>query len=522
MKPLYIILLIIAGTLVHSLAHAENSHDLQFKVTRFEIQGDNPLTARQVHAVLDPFLGEHAGLEGLQAATDAFEQALRSSGFAFHQVNLPPQSLDQGTVRLEVVAVELGAIIVEGNEHFSDENIRASLPQLKPEIRNINTQSLGRSLALANRHPGKKVRLNFAAGTQPGTVDARIRVKDQNPLRVFSWLDNTGNKETGNTRLGAGMQHSNLFGRDQIATLTYTTSPEGVDKVSQFGGQYQIPFYGAGGLLDIFAAKSEIDSGTVAEVFEVAGKGTVLGARYTHFFSKQKRYSHEMALSVTDKLFENDVDFQGVPVGVDVRTRPMELRYSGRWQGDLTNAGVYMGYARNLPGGSNNNAKAYAASRSGSDNNWSVLHIGGKLNRALQGWNVLGRFDAQYASVPLVAGEQLGLGGANSVRGLEEREISGDRGYRVGMELWSPTLKKTGLRALSFFEGGRITLKNPLPGEIATEKVASVGLGLRWSWQNRLSLRLDWGRILNGTDAANKTGSKSGDSKVHFNLGYRF
>jgi len=508
--------------LVYPLSSAGDNHDLRFEVARFEVQGDNPLSTKQTNAVLDPFLGEHAGLEGLQAATAALEQALRSRGFTFHQVNLPPQSLDQGTIRLEVVAVELGDILVEGNEYFSDENIRASLPQLKPAIRDINTRRLGRSLALANRHPGKKVRLNFAAGTQPGTVDARIRVKDQNPLRVFSWLDNTGNKETGDTRLGVGIQHSNLFDRDQIATVTYTTSPEGMDKVSQFGGQYQIPLYDIGGLLDIFAAKSDIDSGTVAEVFEVAGRGTVLGARYTHFFSKQKRYSHEMALSVTDKLFENDVNFQGVPVGADVRTRPMELRYSGRWQGEGVNAGFYMGYARNLPGGSNSNTQAYEASRSGSDNNWSVLHIGGKVDRALQGWNVLGRFDAQYASMPLVAGEQLGLGGINSVRGLEEREVSGDRGYRIGMELWSPPLKKTGLQALSFLEGGRITLKNPLPGEITTEKVASIGLGLRWSWQNHLSLRLDWGRILNGTNRSNTTGSKPGDNKVHFNLGYRF
>ena len=146
-KPPYSILIIIAGMLVQPLTCAEDGHDLQFEVTQFEVQGDNPLSAGQIHAVLDPFLGKHAGLEGLQAATDALEQALRSLGYAFHQVNLPPQSMEQGIIRLEVVAVELGDIIVEGNKHFTDENIRASLPQLKPAIRNINTQRLARSLA---------------------------------------------------------------------------------------------------------------------------------------------------------------------------------------------------------------------------------------------------------------------------------------------------------------------------------------------------------------------------------------
>jgi len=44
--------------------------------------------------------------------------------------SLPPQDLG-GVVKLEIVRFSLGKITVEGNERFTEANVRASLPELK-------------------------------------------------------------------------------------------------------------------------------------------------------------------------------------------------------------------------------------------------------------------------------------------------------------------------------------------------------------------------------------------------------
>jgi len=60
----------------------------------------------------------------------------------------------------------------------------------------------------------------------------------------------------------------------------------------------------------------------------------------------------------------------------------------------------------------------------------------------------------------LISGEQFGLGGADSVRGFEEREISGDDGIQLNLETHSPSFGP-GLRPLAFADGSKIKVSIP-------------------------------------------------------------
>lgn len=513
---------VLLATVAIAAAATDEAGGPRFTVASFQVEGDNPLDAGETMRLLAPFTGPGADLERLQAAADALQAALRRRGYAFHQVTLPPQTLDGGKVRLHVSAPALGEVRITGNHRFSERNIRASLPQLRPAIRTINTRRLARSLALANRHPAKHLRLNFRPGRNPGTVDAEITVTEQRPLRAFAWLNNSGTEATGRGRLGVGVQHSNLWDRDHAFTLTYTTSPGHPNQVSQTGLRYRVPWYRAGGLWDLLYVYSDVDSGTVAEGFEVSGRGTVAGLQYTQLLNRHRQYRHELQLGITDKLFDNTVDFLGTPLGVDVRSRPLTLGYRGRRDGRRQEWEFYLDYSVNLPGGEHNTGEAYRDTRAGADEDWRALHFGGRLRRRVSDWLVVARFDGQYAGAPLIPGEQFGLGGARSVRGLEEREVLGDRGYRAGLEIWTPRIRPVGLRLVGFLDGGRVKREASEPGEIATQAVASAGLGLRWGWRSRLSLNLDWGHVLNGVEDPAGQSTRTGDDRIHANLAVRF
>ena len=84
---------------------------VSFEVNAFNVLGHNPLSAEQTQAVLADFTGSHNGLEGLLAAADALESALRKAGHAFYRVNLPGQTLQGGTVNLEVGEVPLTSFV---------------------------------------------------------------------------------------------------------------------------------------------------------------------------------------------------------------------------------------------------------------------------------------------------------------------------------------------------------------------------------------------------------------------------
>ena len=203
-------------------------------------------------------------------------------------------------------------------------------------------------------------------------------------------------------------------------------------------------------------------------------------------------------------------------------SRPASLRYIGDYASDRIEADFYIEYVDNLSGGSDNTAEAYAASRLGASRNWSLVRYGAGFRKNLSGdWSLAARLDGQYADEPLIAGEQIGLGGANSIRGFEEREVSGDKGVQVRIEAWSPELGGHSARGVMFLDLGRTRLVDAVPGDIPSERLASVGAGVNWSWRGRLNARLDAAYVLDGTDPERTGGTEDGDARIHFNLAYR-
>ncbi|MCC5884927.1 MAG: ShlB/FhaC/HecB family hemolysin secretion/activation protein [Gammaproteobacteria bacterium] len=482
-----------------------------FTVTEFVVTGDNPLTQPETHAILAPYLGEQAGLLGLQNAAAALEQAMRARGHQFHRVVIPPQRA-RGRFELRALEFRVGAVEVEGNQHFDDANIRAMLPSLRPGT-TPNSRALAREVQRANRHPSKRLALTMKRGAGEDEIDTLISVRDQSPHTLFLALNNRGSRETGKERLSLGYQYSNLFGLDHTATLSYTTAPGKWGDVRQYGASYRIPFYRQASSLTLLASHSDVSSGTVAEFFDVTGRGTVLGATWRHSLLNVGRYNHRVQLQLLDKAFDNDIDFLGQPIGADVRSRPVSLRYEGEWVLDEANAGFHLGWHRNLKWGPDNDRESYEASRTGASPGWSTFTAGGFVDRRLTGaWLLRGRLEGQYADEPLISGEQFGLGGTGSVRGFLQRATSVDDGVSAALELWMPPPHPT-LQVLTFVDGGLGRRRNTQLGEVRRVELASAGLGLRWQPVDWLRVVLDWAVVLDGFGTVD-----AGDHRLHFNL----
>ncbi|MCC5884911.1 MAG: ShlB/FhaC/HecB family hemolysin secretion/activation protein [Gammaproteobacteria bacterium] len=482
-----------------------------FTVDRLVVTGDNPLSAAETDALLAPYLGEQAGLLGLQNAADVLEQAMRARGYNFYQVVIPPQR-GRREFELRVLQFVVGDINVEGNTHFDADNIRAMVPSLASG-ETPDSRRLTRDLQRANRHPSKRLALTMRRSELPDAVDTLVTVRDESPHTVFLSLNNRGSRDSGKERLTAGYQYSNLFGLDQVLTASYTTSPGNWSDVAQYGLTWKIPFNTIATDLTLIGSYSDVDSGLVADFFDVTGQGTVVGAVVEHTLLNRGRYGHRIGASLFDKQFDNDVNFLGQQIGADVRSRPVTLRYDGEWLRDDGNFGFHVAWLRNVTAGSNNSSAAYTAARAGAKPGWDAWQAGAFMDlRVGQGWLLRARLSGQYAGEPLIAGEQFGLGGADSVRGFLPREASADDGIAGTVELWIPPPSAT-LQVLGFVDVARGWRDQVLVGEDDKPSLASAGVAMRWQPIRWLRVNLDWGYVLDGVGRV-----ESGDHRVHFNL----
>jgi len=498
---------------VASPAPAEAS----FSVSGYTVEGDNPLSEAQTQGVLQPFVGQHQGIERLQAAASALEALLRENGYGFYRVVLPPQDIG-GVIRLQLFKFAVGEIEVKGNQFFSNDNVLRSLPQLASGSV-PNTNALARDLALANENPSKHVNVTFKQGKQDNTVDARVDVEDARTVSGFVLLNNSGTAATGNARLTLGASHANLFDRDQQATFTYTTSPTEPGKVHQWGGYYRAPLYQYATMLSAYYTRSSVSSGVVANTINVTGRGDFAGVAANYYFAPQGDYRAFLTVGLDDKNFRNDriTTLGGAPLFPNYRTRPLSASYNGRFQQQWGQWGFNLELAHNLSGGGGNDNTAYAANRAGATTSWNAMRYGADVALPMPAqWLFMARLRGQNSGDTLVPGEQFGIGGATSVRGLPERILSGDSGHWGNLEAWTPALAEN-LRMVLFYDFGRISRHND--AVLPSASVSTMGLGVRWNVGKQFATSLDLGHVLSGRS---KLPAGTSRDRAHLNISYQF
>ena len=379
---------------------------VRFVVERFAVEGDNPLSAARTEEILAPYIGEHAGVDGLLAAADALERALGEAGVAFQRVVLPPQSLQDGTVVLRVAVFTVARVEVRGARHHSEANVRRSVPALR-EGETPDTGAIARDMAAANRLGWKRLNLTFRESeTDAEGLDAVVEVRDRRPWLIWSGLDNTGSAQTGRLRWSLGAGAGNLFDRDHGLNASYVTSPGHTDQVRQWALGYTVPLQGVGGTVSAYYVSSDVDTGRVLDTFDVSGAGSFAGLHYTQELPRRGRLSHRLTVGFDDRRFDNDVVLSGVDVAPPaVRSRPVSLGYGAEYAGEDWSADFRLQYARSVESGSGNDDEAYALNRPGAAAGWDALRGGATLTWSLPaGWTARGLVEGQLADEALIAG----------------------------------------------------------------------------------------------------------------------
>ncbi len=122
--------------------------------------------------------------------------------------------------------------------------------------------------------------------------------------------------------------------------------------------------------------------------------------------------------------------------------------------------------------------------------------------------------DVQLTSTTLLASEQFGLGGINSVRGYRQDLLLTDNGALASVELRLPIVRVSQwdgvLQITPFVDVGTAWNNSSNRDENNTSTLASVGLGLRWSQGNNFTAAVEWGIPLVLVDTQGDTWQEKG------------
>jgi len=493
---------------------ASGEGGLRFSIAHYVVHGNSLIPPSVIDAVLAPYTGPGRDFGTVQQALEALEKAYASKGFNAVQVILPEQTLESGTVHFQVIESRLATVRVQGNRNFSSENYQRALPSLASG-KTPNFDQMVDNLRLMNENPAKQATVVMRAGETEGEVDAVVRASDQPPIRYAMTFDNTGNPQTGPFRIGAAVQHANLFDSDHVVSFQAITSPLRARQVRIYGLGYQAPLYSLNSSVGMFLGYSNVNSGLVNTVggnFNIAGSGIILGLRYTQLIPKRGDWEHKLALGWDWRAYQSNVTIAGGTTKLvpDVTVQPLSIT----WQSTLKKADSelsgYVSLVQNLPGGNDANDTQFQkiGGRPGANSLYQLWRYGFNFQKALGGdWTVRARLAGQHTQQSLVTGEMFGIGGADSVRGFLEREHSNDKGHSGSLEVYSPELGRyvmdnLNLRVLGFYDFGWVKRVHPTPSEIYSTGIASRGLGVRAALGRDTSLRLDYAQVIDSSQTS--------------------
>jgi len=498
---------------------ATDMNDIVFEVEQFYVTGDIPAKEEAINEVLLAANGKKYNLSELQAVAKSVEQILRDAGYAFYRIVLPPQTLDSGKVTLKSISFSLGKVEIKGNDYFDDINIRRSLPSLS-EDSPLNTYELAESLKVANHNSSKQVKLIFKQSEVADKVEAEISVAEERPYNMSLMFNNAGTTDSGIFRLTAAVQHNNLWNLDHSFNASYTTSPSHADEVMQYGFSYNMPIYVLKGWLSGYYAKSDMNTGVVAGGFDISGSGEMYGLHYLQYLPKFKSYEHWFNVGIDNRFFDNNILFETANIGTDVRSVPFSLRYKAELPWKSAQFKFHIEWAKNIDFGGHNTQADYSATRSGARRDWDLLRYGMSARIYKAQWLFSAAFTGQYSDMPLISGEQIGLGGTYSIRGYKERESSADSGLVLHLEVHTPRWHDANM--VTFYDYGYGSQRAPLAGELKSWDLSSLGVGFRWQWKKYIFASLDWAFALNDAPINQFNNTQAGASRLHGNIMLRY
>jgi hemolysin activation/secretion protein len=495
------------------------------RVERFQLEG---VSARAFSSAdrktLEDSLAELTGREltfaELLQARSLVTQFYVDRGYVTSGAFIPPQTLDNGVVIIQVVEGTLEDINVSGLERLQRSYVRDRLRLAARTPLNVDRLLEGLQLLQLDPLIGN-ISADLQAGTQPGTSVLEVTVREADTLNTQFSFNNARSPSVGSFRRQVQLTQANLFGFGDEISAGYSNT----DGSDGFDLSYSLPLNPRNGKLRLAAGFT--DSRVIEDPFDQLD--ITATSRYYELSFRQpivQTPGEELALGLTfsrqesqTELGINDIGPFALSPGADDqgRTRVSALRFFQEW----TQRDSRQVLAARSQFSLGLDAFDATVNDSAPDSRFFSWRGQGQWVRLLAPDTLLlVRGDVQLADRDLLPLEQFGLGGQESVRGYRQDALLTDNGALLSTEVRIPILRlgrrnRGVVQIVPFIDFG--TAWNNKGDDPDPNQLVGTGLGLLWRQGNNFTARLDWGIPLVDVDSNKRTWQENG---LYFSVVY--
>ena len=456
-------------------------------IKRFDVSSSEVLTAEQIAAITDQYLGQELDINQLMDVVEQINRLYATETSVVARAMLPRQKVTDGVVRIQLVEARLGKMQIAGNQHTRESFIRDRISLQSGEL--IALDVLRDDLLTYNRWNDMSLQASLNPGEAYGTTDVALIADEGDQYVVNLFADNSGRESVGEDRIGFTAQVASLFGyRDRL--YLGGIFAEGSEDI---WASYDIPVHPSGTRLGFTydAGDIEIIDGPL-EPLNITGESSNSGITLVQPIDAQSDYDWDASLAYIHK--SSDSFFDGVKLvstTADELVLGTNLRFfdlSGTW---LTSHIANFG-------------------KSDSVEDRDYLVYTGSLIRLQyfdNGTSLIFRSRLQLSDTDdLPSFDQIIIGGTSTVRGYTEGLLSGDQGYNLSAEYAFPLpLTSDRIRRSNLFlfldHGAAFPFRgDDEPSTTSKDYLTSAGFGVDFDVYDSFLFKLGIGYPLQNED----------------------
>ena len=432
----------------------------------------------------------------------------------------------------------MGKAKTSGNEYLSETGIlkKLSWDSGKP----FNYGQFQSSAARLNAYRFVQVDAKLAPVRSPGgdiVVNADLSVEDSIPLTYNLGLSNDGTTNSSGWRGKAGIELMEAFSPFGSLGAVFQFDPYEFGNFKSYTLQYSHQADQLTSSIYTGFSDSEYDEIIPTQDFEIIGNGFHLGYSGSFSFEQEKVDDFALAWGVMYLNLSNEVNFSGVPVSDEDLTLIIpRLGLRGSFSHPFENGGRSYWSVGAFSDLSTSDNSELEAQREGVEKGFFGAQLSFTSFQPIE-WSFLNgglqfKYGIQFSPDALPLTMQKSLGGMHSMRGYEEREAYGDRGFNFTVEYrLNPTEAdllglKGRFQPLFFYDTGGLeshTDSDLFDSQTELEtyensiSMQSLGAGVLGNFNGVADLNFQVGVPLNATSTTSKY-----SPRVHLGLNLRF
>lgn len=420
-------------------------------------------------SAIEPFIGSVVGQSGLQDIATALASEARKRGYSFASAYIPEQEIALGSLKVVVDLGRIDQVDIEGSQ-----NVRLAAMLGELEGRYARKAEIERKLLLARDIPGVAINgTEFLRKNGRGRLLVRTRKQQSSGFLGF---DNHGDRAAGPYRARLDVDYAGIIEDDDRISVGVTATPVDPDELTFVSARYANILGNNGSQVWLTAAAGRTHENQPGNKWRSRSRYVAMA------FNTPVVRSNSANLWITAEAAFLDVDQRsGFGVDLDDHVTTLSLSASGnvKLAGGRLSGGVT--YVRGIGlFGATKPQDPFSSRFDGSG-------VFSKEQLWLNWFGVLGNGfsmriagNGQIASRPLLASQEVGLGGAGYGRAYTFYERSGDEGAMGLFELRHVTQKPTKhvdwVQFYGFMDGGYVSNLN---SGFGSGSLVSSGAGMR-------------------------------------------